>query len=118
MMLTRRHDAIERHLAHHQKDEKSDTGPYQALLEGCLRLGYHDLRDQGREWLDKVKEAYCERTSVSNRLCEASDREPLMDKRTREIFERAARKEVALQTWARLSHESVKGVTNTHVRSC
>jgi hypothetical protein len=58
-LLTRRDNAVEGHLRHDQEDQKSDTSPYQALLEGRLGLGHGDLGDQGGEWLHQVKESDC-----------------------------------------------------------
>jgi len=42
---TGRHNAVQRHLAHHQEDDQGDAGPYYPLLKGHLRLRYLDLRN-------------------------------------------------------------------------
>ena len=58
-VLTRRHNAVEGHLAHDQEDDQGDAGPYDALLEGHFGLGDLDFGDERGEGLHEVEEADC-----------------------------------------------------------
>ena len=66
--ITRRHNAIERHLAHDQEDDEGDGGPYYALLEGHFGLGDLDFGDEGCEGLHEVEEADCTNTELVHGL--------------------------------------------------
>ena len=56
---TRRHNAIQRHLAHDQEDDQGHTRPYYPLLERHFRLGDLHFGDERGERLHKIEEADC-----------------------------------------------------------
>lgn len=54
-----RHDTIQWHLAHDQKYQEGQAGPHQLLVEGDLRLGLLNLREDRREGLDEIEKSDC-----------------------------------------------------------
>ena len=56
---TRRHNAIQRHLAHDQEDDQGHTRPYYPLLERHFRLRDLHFGDERGERLHEIEEADC-----------------------------------------------------------
>ena len=76
----RRHNAVQRHLAHDQEDEEGQTRPYQAVVERNLALGQLDFRDEGDKRFDQIEEPYCQWSVSLACLLRRGQKQPLCDR--------------------------------------